>query len=249
MLMKGEEVCDASKQADKPVNDILEEETSKRNVANLQCPMADPTFPQELQIESENLPFVKNCPMWGPVESLEGFQEMPQRPHFRPLETLIEEQREGFALGEMITFSSIVVKTHISRPDTPTSSFMSTLKVLADLELNGFDVQKVRTRVEFLLKKKESRDLLEGTRDLAKEKMVELKGEVSEDEAKLHKVGKDIEEFHSKIRELQESLAKANDEYDLLMKEILKGEFQITELQNKVDSAEQDINDEEADFH
>ncbi|KAF6141990.1 hypothetical protein GIB67_037958 [Kingdonia uniflora] len=207
--------------------------------------MADPTFPQELQIEFENLPFVKNCPMWGPFESLEGFQEMPQRPHFRPLKTLIEEQREGFALGEMIAFSSLVVKTSNSRLDTPTNSF---IKVLADLELNGFDVQKVRMCVELLLKKKQSRDLLEGTRDLAKEKMVELKGKVSEDKAKLHKMGKDIEEFHSKIRELQESLAKANDGHDLLTKKKLRGEFQITLLQNKVDSTVKHINDEEADF-
>ncbi|KAF6143149.1 hypothetical protein GIB67_000372 [Kingdonia uniflora] len=164
------------------------------------------------------------------------FQEMPQKPHFRPLKKYIGLEREGHALGHMITFSTLVETTRNSKLGTPTSCFEDILKVLANLKLHGFDVRKVQTRVELLLKKKDSQGSLNKTSEIAKGKLIKVTVEVGEHEAELDKVTKDINKVSHRITELRELVANLNDKHDSLTKKKLEAGFRITNLQKKADS-------------
>ncbi|RVX01566.1 DUF724 domain-containing protein 7 [Vitis vinifera] len=78
-----------------------------------QSPRIDPTGEIMLDL-NQSLPFVKSSPIWNTLETLEVFQRMPQKPHFRPLENCKEERREGLAIGNMVTFSTLIEKSRIN---------------------------------------------------------------------------------------------------------------------------------------
>ncbi|XP_071723307.1 DUF724 domain-containing protein 2-like [Rutidosis leptorrhynchoides] len=60
--------------------------------------------------DSRETPFEKSSQFWQFVESLDVFQNMPQKPHFRPLVKEKEGMREAYAIGLMMNFSDIVPK-------------------------------------------------------------------------------------------------------------------------------------------
>ncbi|XP_050387484.1 DUF724 domain-containing protein 7-like [Argentina anserina] len=103
------------------------------------------------QEESPLLPFVKISPLWEHFESMEVFKKFPQKPHFRPLVEKNDVFREGFAIGSMSAFASLVEKVSNLRVDDPKELVESYLEGPAELELLGFDDKAIRHRLTELL--------------------------------------------------------------------------------------------------
>ncbi|PIA60938.1 hypothetical protein AQUCO_00300450v1 [Aquilegia coerulea] len=86
---------------------------------------------------------------------MDVFKLFPQHPHFRPLEKLNEEFREGIAFGKMWSLVSLMERTCQAQIDNPRSTFENKLDALNDLERHGFTVQSLRSRLEALLEVKD----------------------------------------------------------------------------------------------
>ncbi|CAH1416679.1 unnamed protein product [Lactuca virosa] len=100
----------------------------------------------------DNLPFKISSPtLWKTIESMEVLHKIPQKPHFRALEGVKESEREGVAIGSMVTFSRVVDKTCALRFEDPRSAIEECLETVAELELHGFQVELVRDRLTQLL--------------------------------------------------------------------------------------------------
>ncbi|KAL6289088.1 hypothetical protein ACE6H2_006598 [Prunus campanulata] len=106
------------------------------------------------QQDSPRSPFVRSSPFWESIESMEVFKRFPQKPHFHPLVKCKAVCREGSALGNMITFASLVEKTSKFHVGDPRDIFDSNLEALVDLEMLGFDVTAVRHRLKELVEMK-----------------------------------------------------------------------------------------------
>ncbi|CAL9008395.1 unnamed protein product [Prunus brigantina] len=106
------------------------------------------------QQDSPHSPFMRSSPFWKSIESMEVFKRFPQRPHFHPLMKCKAVCREGSALGNMITFASLVEKTSKLQVGDPRDLFDSNLEALVDLEMLGFDVTAVRHRLKELIEMK-----------------------------------------------------------------------------------------------
>ncbi|KAM5558410.1 DUF724 domain-containing protein 6-like [Rosa sericea] len=188
------------------------------------------TVPDENQI----MPFVKSSPIWKAIESFDVFRIMPQNPHFRPLVKCKEEYREGFAIGNMVTFSSLVEKISSLHFDDPIQVFDSILESLFDLEKYGFNVTVLRGRVNELLSIKQRQGQFEGESKDAESKIVEQTQEKSklEDEADC---------IEKKIIELKEKHAS-------IQAEIGAKERDIASLQLSVDAINESIKNTHSDF-
>ena len=181
-----------------------------------------------------NLPFVKHSPIWETLESMEIFQKMPQRPHFRPLEKYKEDNREGLAIGYMVTFTSVVERISQLQFSSPTSTIISTLETLSDLKNNGFDVGSISGRLKELLSKKEMEGQL----------LEELKGvemQIMERSLENNKIDEEIHEIHSKMEELEEKLALASSRAKLK-------HCEVDALKSKIDVIVHDIQNAKNDF-
>ncbi|CAL2243293.1 unnamed protein product [Prunus armeniaca] len=106
------------------------------------------------QQDSQHSPFVRSSPFWKSIESMEVFKRFPQRPHFDPLMKCKAVCREGSALGNMITFASLVEKTSKLQVGDPRDLFDSNLEALVDLEMLGFDVTAVRHHLKEMIEMK-----------------------------------------------------------------------------------------------
>ncbi|KAL8147881.1 DUF724 domain-containing protein 8-like [Apium graveolens] len=95
-------------------------------------------------VDHGNLPFQKSENLWGVVESLGTFSIMPQKPHFGPLGSYKEIEREGEALRLMVLFDKITKKALNLRLDAPRDDIKYELSILDKLETHGFDVMKLR---------------------------------------------------------------------------------------------------------
>ncbi|PSS23982.1 DUF724 domain-containing protein, partial [Actinidia chinensis var. chinensis] len=184
--------------------------------------------------KNRNLPFVKHSPIWETLESMEIFQKMPQRPHFRPLEKYKEDSREGLAIGYMVTFTSVVERISQLQFSSPASAIISTLETLSDLKNNGFDVGSISGRLKELLSKKEMEGQL----------LEELKGvemQIMERGLENNKIDEEIHEIHSKMEELEEKLALASSRAKLKHSE-------VDALKSKIDVIVHDIQNAKNDF-
>ncbi|KAL6291274.1 hypothetical protein ACE6H2_008784 [Prunus campanulata] len=106
------------------------------------------------QQDCSHSPFVRSSPFWKSIESMEVFKRFPQWPHFHPLVKCKAVCREGSALGNMITFASLVEKTSKLQVGDPRDLFDSNLEALVDLEMLGFDVTAVQHRLKELIEMK-----------------------------------------------------------------------------------------------
>ena len=64
-----------------------------------------------MSYENQILRSLENSPILRFVQSLEEFQLMPQKPHFRPLDECEVVSREGWALKHMMTFVNVLKET------------------------------------------------------------------------------------------------------------------------------------------
>ncbi|GFZ13656.1 polyribonucleotide phosphorylase, putative [Actinidia rufa] len=183
---------------------------------------------------NQGLPFVKTSPLWKTIESMDVFQVMPQKPHFRPLNCCNEGSREGLAIGCMVTFSSLVKKTSELQFDDPRGTIEDILETLLDLEAHGFDVKLLQDRLTLLLLIKDRQEHLQNQSKKLESQIVEHNHEKTQSD-------EEIGEINKQIRELQEKRALA-----LSMKKIKESE--IASLQSDVNTINKGIKNIQLDF-
>nr|GMD13778.1 DUF724 domain-containing protein 7-like isoform X1 [Ipomoea batatas] len=150
----------------------------------------------------QSLPFVKNTLLWATIESMDVFQKIPQKPHFRPLEQSKDSSREGLAIGYMVTFSSIVDKACRLVFDDPRSTIDEMLDTLRDLESHGFDVEPVRGRLNEMLSFKDKQENLEGL-------LTETQGEIGKQNMEKAKIEEEVDDLKKQIAKLEKKLSQA----------------------------------------
>lgn len=176
---------------------------------------------EALPSEIQRLPFVKNIELWRAIESMEVIQRMPQKPHFRDLESCNEIYREGLAVACMVNFSSLVQSTAKLRLEDPRSKIEGKLKTLVELEGHGFDVKLVRDRLNELLLLKDRHEELQKQYKQEESEITERNLEKSENEEK-------NDEMMKKLRELEETQA-------LIMAKVEKKDSEIASLESRVE--------------
>uniref|UniRef100_A0A0D9W1P1 Agenet domain-containing protein n=1 Tax=Leersia perrieri TaxID=77586 RepID=A0A0D9W1P1_9ORYZ len=112
--------------------------------------------PSESLATIVELPFVKTSPMWAQIESMEIFSNVPQRPNFRQLQQHLPELREGMALGLMVSFNNLAESIKKLNVDDDNAVFEDKMKCISLLEADGFNVRRLRSRLETLLGLKNS---------------------------------------------------------------------------------------------
>ncbi|KAL3652952.1 hypothetical protein CASFOL_002633 [Castilleja foliolosa] len=151
-------------------------------------------------LEQPSLPFVKNNLLWKTIEqTMDVFQRMPQNPHFEPLQNVNECLREGFAIGHMVTFSSVVEKASNLQIDTPKSITDDLLETLTTLGTHGFTVRPIQDRVaEFIMEKEKEAKLVQDAKLFRHQQLEhEYERDMFDDE---------IDRLNEEIRKLQEKL-------------------------------------------
>ncbi|CAN0885311.1 DUF724 domain-containing protein 3 [Linum grandiflorum] len=160
------------------------------------------TISAPVSTDSDALLFVKKSPLWAPLEAMDVFRNLPQRPHFLPLQDCEEKYREGGAIGIMVTLGNVFDEISSMTINNSMSSFKSSLKSLSEFESHGFDVSVPRRRInKLLLMKNEHIECLTKVENAEKE----LDEHVEEDRKSVAVV-KELEE---KMLALQQLLASA----------------------------------------
>lgn len=209
-------------------------ETSEREIEMAMQAAAVDGNGDIVPVPNQSLPFLKTFPLWETIESMEVFQVMPQKPHFRPLDGCKESSREGLAIGCMVTFSSVVKKTCELQFDDPRSSIEDSLETLLDLEGHGFDVKLARDRLTGLL-------LIKDRQELLQDQSKELESQIMEHGHEKTKIDEEIDNIDKQIRELQAKRALA-----MSMKEIKDSE--CASLQSSVDNINEGIKSIQLEF-
>ncbi|XP_057803854.1 DUF724 domain-containing protein 2-like [Salvia miltiorrhiza] len=155
--------------------------------------------------EHNVLPFVKRSAVWEAVESMEVFRKMPQRPHFEPLRFYKEREREGLAVGCMVTFSNWVELARGLKFSDPRSVVDDLYQTLLDLQAHGFEAGAVREFVVKLVAAKEEEQRLV---DEAKR----IKDEIEERGCRRSKIEGEMRELNEQIGMLQEKLGMSEME-------------------------------------
>ncbi|GLT95515.1 hypothetical protein SLE2022_131940 [Rubroshorea leprosula] len=185
-------------------------------------------------MEGQDFLLLEDSPVWKAVRSMDVFQTMPQKPHFRPLLKAKEIAREGLAVGHMITFAALVQKATKLKMGDPIKSFTSILESLPELETLGFDIKSVKLRVNRLLFLKDKQERL-----LEKSKANATK--VTEHSNKLTTLDAEIENIEKKMKTLAEKQT-------LLFSEWQIEKSKIAEVQEEEEGTVQDIQHTEMDF-
>ncbi|KAK4837140.1 hypothetical protein QYF36_003125 [Acer negundo] len=163
-----------------------------------------------MSYENQFLRSLESSPILRFVQSLEEFQLMPQKPHFRPLDECEVVYWEGLALKHMMTFVNVVKKTSKLQINASRSIMDSLLKCLPELESHGFNVTNVRRRLLELQTMKESRE------DLQTE-LEKVKCEIKMRTHEGTKIKAELIDATKEIRLLEEKkarLASMNEEND-----------------------------------
>ncbi|GFP93585.1 hypothetical protein PHJA_001502900 [Phtheirospermum japonicum] len=188
-------------------------------------------------LEQPSLPFVKNNLLWKTIEqTMDVFQRMPQNPHFLPLQNVKECLREGFAIGHMVTFSSVVEKTCNLRIDTPQSVMDDLLETLAALETHGFNVGPIEDRVVELIALREKEAKLVDDAD-------GLRSQQIEHEREIDKIEDEIEGITEEIRKLQEKLSVAESAKSKEKAEIAGLDAMLKETQDGIENVRREFED------
>ncbi|KAM2685540.1 hypothetical protein FF1_047237 [Malus domestica] len=184
--------------------------------------------------EKQGFPFVKSSPVWKTIETLEVFKKFPQNPHFRPLIECKEEYREGSAIGNMITFSSLADKISRLQFDDHRNVLGSILESLLDLEKYGFNVTVLRGRVNDLLSVKDRHGRFQVESKDAEHKIMEHSHEKT-------KLVEDAEHIAKKIIELQDKHASMKSEMEAKDHEIARLKMHMDSMNEGIQSARSDF--------
>ncbi|XP_068665187.1 DUF724 domain-containing protein 3-like isoform X2 [Aristolochia californica] len=185
----------------------------------------DNPSPNEQSPNKTQLSFVKTCPLWELLGSMEVFKTMPQRPHFRPLDQCMKECREGLAIGYMVNFVNLVSMAHDARFDD-TFSFKNKLELLEELEQHGFRIQPLQARFEALLKLKQRHGVFES-------ELTKIEAKVREQENELEKLDIEIIKLDMDKVVLKESIAKLREKRALIISQSEIGKSKIVKWQKE----------------
>lgn len=158
-------------------------------------------------MENYETPFTKSSSIWQFIDSLQVFQFLPQKPHFRPLLESYEATREGFAIGQMWNFVNLVEMASKLQIENPTSLFETYSEALAYLELLGFDVKVVVNRINKLMSIKTRQEQLDNQSKDIHSKISQCFAEKTEMVEEIDAIGKMIKEL--KARRAMEVSKKA----------------------------------------
>jgi len=176
---------------------------------------------------NRGLPFEKTSPLWKTIESMEIFRIMPQDPHFLPLSKCSEVYREGFAIGNIVTFSSLVEKIPKLQLDDPRSIFASYMESLLDLEKLGFDVAVFRGRINEMLSIIDTQGLI---LNLSKDA-----------EGKILRCSREKIEMAEEMVNIEKQIAELQEKHALIKSEKESKELEINILQVRVNAINEDI--------
>ncbi|KAH7537732.1 hypothetical protein FEM48_Zijuj03G0124100 [Ziziphus jujuba var. spinosa] len=155
-------------------------------------------------IEQNNgpcLPFVKTFPIWQQFESMEAFRRLPQNPHFQPLMESKEIYREGFAIGNMFAFLSLVQMITKLEIEAPGELFIEATETLVEMERMGFNVEALQGRLnELQLIQVKLRQLEDDSKG--------VKTKITNSVHKRTKVNKEFYELCLEMKKLEEKKAR-----------------------------------------
>jgi hypothetical protein len=152
---------------------------------------------------------------------------MPQDPHFLPLSKCSEVYREGFAIGNIVTFSSLVEKIPKLQLDDPRSIFASYMESLLDLEKLGFDVAVFRGRINEMLSIIDTQGLI---LNLSKDA-----------EGKILRCSREKIEMAEEMVNIEKQIAELQEKHALIKSEKESKELEINILQVRVNAINEDI--------
>ena len=159
---------------------------------------------------------------------------MPQRPHFEPLIAFKESQREGLAIGCMMTFTNVVEASCRLKFSDPKSVAEDLQEMLLDLERYGFQVGAVRELLMKLLKAKEEEERLVGRAKGIMEQ-IEVRSE------KRGKIERDMRVIGEHLGRLQEQLKLAEVEMEKEVEEIARLQAGLEEDRQQMESLRADF--------
>ncbi|KAK1575366.1 hypothetical protein Q3G72_004799 [Acer saccharum] len=142
----------------------------------------------DMPCKDQNMRFFEDSPVLRFIQAMDVFQSIPQEPHFRPLAACEEVCREGLALGHMMTFVNVAKKISTLQASAPRNDFDNLFKFLSELELQGFNVEVVRSRLLVLQSLKDSEEQLHTKQEKIKSEIIEQTHERSKVKAELEEV-------------------------------------------------------------
>ncbi|TXG48752.1 hypothetical protein EZV62_024627 [Acer yangbiense] len=192
----------------------------------------------DMPYKDQNMRFLEDSPVLQFIQAMDIFQSIPQEPHFRPLAACEEVCREGLALGHMMTFVNVTKKISTLQASAPRNDFDSLLKFLSELELHGFNVEAVRSRLLVLQSLKDSQEQLNRKQEKIESEIIEQTHERSKVKVELDEVIKDLKLLEDKKREVEEKKARLismNNENDSEIAKLKSGIGSLSEEIKKVD--------------
>ncbi|KAK1577544.1 hypothetical protein Q3G72_022661 [Acer saccharum] len=162
----------------------------------------------DMPCKDQNLRIVEDSQVMQFIQAMDVFQSIPQEPHFRPLAECEEVCREGLALGHMMTFVNVTKKISTLQASDPRIDFDSLLKCLSELELHGFNVEAVRSRLLELQSMKDGQEQLKTKSKNIKSEIIEQTHERTKVKAELDEVMKDLKLLEDKKKEVEEKKAR-----------------------------------------
>ncbi|XP_042991803.1 DUF724 domain-containing protein 6-like isoform X7 [Carya illinoinensis] len=184
--------------------------------------------------DNRSLPFVKSSPIWKTIEGMEIFRLMPQDPHFHPLGKCKEEYREGLAVANMVTFTSLVEKISKLRLDDSRSIFYGYLESLHEMEKHGFNVTVLQGRMNKLLS--------------IKDREGQILNESKDAEFKILHYNQEKTLLAEEMTNITTQITKLQVEHTLIESKMKSKELEISRLQKRVDSINEDIQSAQLDF-
>ncbi|KAI9156631.1 hypothetical protein LWI28_009868 [Acer negundo] len=180
----------------------------------------------DMPCKDQNLRFVEDSPVMRFIQAMDVFQSIPQEPHFRPLAACEEVCQEGLALGHMMNFVNVAKKISTLQATAPRTDFDSLFKCLSALELHGFNVEAVRSRLLVLQSLKDDQEQLNTKSEKIKSEIIEQTHERNKVKAELDGVIKDLKLLEDKKREVEEKKARLismNNENDSEISKLKSG--------------------------
>ncbi|KAJ9558034.1 hypothetical protein OSB04_012648 [Centaurea solstitialis] len=182
----------------------------------------------EINKYHQELPFIKRSSMWATIESLEVYQNPPQKPHFSLLKQVKEDFREGLAIAYFVTFANLVQRISKLKLDDPNNGIIEdSLETLVDLETHGFDVGVVRARLNELLSRKAKVGEL-------REKLKQAEEELEKQNLEKSKIDEEISQLEAKMQELKEKVVESEKKKNVKDEEIKKLQSDLHQVANQI---------------
>ncbi|KAG6383838.1 hypothetical protein SASPL_156390 [Salvia splendens] len=233
-----EHANEGTERVDEDGDDVeYDRERRSKRIQDVQIPSMLPLIDDDdsrAPSSAQKLPFVKHNAIWKSIESMEVLRRMPQRPHFEPLIALKENQREGLAIGCMVTFTNVVEASCRLKFSDPKSVAEDLREMLLELETYGFQVGAVRERLMKLLKAKEEEERL----------VSRAKGIMEQIEVRSGRRG----EIERDMRVISEHLGRLQEQLKLAEVEMEKEVEEIGRLQAGLEEDRQQVESLRADF-